>query len=211
MNKRILLTLPIALLVTIGLFGFMTWLVTLGKTPLPDNSTITAFNIYQQTQESQTQRRHRELPKPPEKPNEPTQSKVVNVNQQSKALNQSAALMPLSMPSISIDSSITGLAISDPGSIKIAQNQQVMPLYRIEPRYPTRALKQRMEGFVLMTFTINKLGAPIDIKVVDSEPKRIFDREALRALKRWKYQPYIVDGVPTPRVGQSVKLEFKIQ
>lgn len=211
MLKRIFITLPLAVLITVGLFSFMTWLVTVGKTPLPENNALAAINIYQQTPESITQRRHRELPKPPEKPLDLPAKKVVSVNQSKAAVDQSLSALSLTLPSINVDSAVQGLPILNPNTIKVAQNQQVMPLYRIEPRYPNRALKQKQEGFVLLSFSINKLGAPVDIKIVDSQPKRIFDREAVRALKHWKYQPYIVDGQPTLKSGLSVKLEFKIQ
>jgi protein TonB len=61
-----------------------------------------------------------------------------------------------------------------------------------------------------MSFTIDETGQPTDIEVLEAEPKRVFEREAIRALRNWKYQPKLVDGKAVTQPGQSVKLEFKL-
>jgi len=50
----------------------------------------------------------------------------------------------------------------------------------------------------------------IDATVVNAEPKRIFDREALRAIKRWKYRPKVIEGVAQLQTGQTVQLDLKL-
>lgn len=50
----------------------------------------------------------------------------------------------------------------------------------------------------------------IDPVIIDAEPKRVFDREAIRAIKRWKYRPKVVEGVAQLQTNQSVQLDFKI-
>jgi protein TonB len=50
----------------------------------------------------------------------------------------------------------------------------------------------------------------IDVDVIDADPKRIFDREAKRALRKWKYRPKIIDGKPQKQVGLQVQLDFKL-
>ncbi|GEM78041.1 energy transducer TonB [Vibrio superstes] len=206
--KRLFIALPAAILMTFFVFGFMTWLVNMGKSPLPDQKPMVRFDMLQVEQDSQTQRRQRQLPEPPEKPAQPPETQVSN---SSNVSENSISLDSLDLPQVALDTAVTGLAISNPGPMKIAQNQQVMPLHRMEPRYPARALSRKIEGYVVMSFTINEVGNPIDIEVVQSEPSRVFDREATRALQRWKYQPLVVNGKATPREGQTVKLEFKLQ
>jgi len=45
---------------------------------------------------------------------------------------------------------------------------------------------------------------------VDAQPKRTFDREAVRALRRWKYKPTIEAGNAVKQSGMFVVLEFKL-
>ena len=61
-----------------------------------------------------------------------------------------------------------------------------MPLYRAQPTYPARMLKRRVEGYVVMSFTINEQGRPEDIEVVEAEPSKAFVRPAIQALRNWK-------------------------
>ena len=35
------------------------------------------------------------------------------------------------------------------------------------------------------------------LKCLEAQPKRVFDKEARRALRKWKYKPKVVDGVPS--------------
>jgi protein TonB len=62
---------------------------------------------------------------------------------------------------------------------------------------------------VVLRFTITATGTVENPVVLDANPKRIFDRSAIRALKKWKYRPRIVDGVAVDRV-EEVKLSFDL-
>ncbi len=84
------------------------------------------------------------------------------------------------------------------------------PIVRINPKYPTTAARDGIEGWVQLSFNISPTGEVIDATVVNSKPKRIFDREALRAIKRWKYRPKVVEGVAQLQTGQTVQLDFKL-
>ncbi|MDW2372636.1 TonB family protein, partial [Vibrio sp. 1078-1] len=53
-------------------------------------------------------------------------------------------------------------------------------------------------------------GRPKDIEVIDAEPKRMFEKEAISALKKWKYQPKVENGVSIEQFGQTAKVEFKL-
>ena len=87
----------------------------------------------------------------------------------------------------------------------------ILPLVRIEPRYPARALQREIEGWVLLEFSISPAGTVIQPFVVDSEPRRTFDRAALRAVSRWKYKPKVEDGVAVTRHGVQVVLTFELE
>ena len=84
------------------------------------------------------------------------------------------------------------------------------PIVRINPKYPTSAARDGIEGWVQLSFSISPTGEVIDATVVNAEPKRIFDREALRAIKRWKYRPKVIEGVAQLQTGQTVQLDFKL-
>jgi periplasmic protein TonB len=80
---------------------------------------------------------------------------------------------------------------------------------RVDPVYPQRALRQRITGWVEMTFTITPNGDVTAIAVVDSQPRREFDREASKALAQWKFKPRIEGGKPVAASARQ-RLEFKL-
>lgn len=82
-------------------------------------------------------------------------------------------------------------------------------LVRIQPTYPQIAASRQIEGFVTVAFTISPTGLVVDPVVLESRPPRVFDREALRAIMRWRFRPTRVNGNPVEqRVVQT--LEFRL-
>lgn len=202
---RFLLALPLAGALGLALFSFMAWMVDNGHRRAPENSESLTFNMVMVEAEQEVQRRQRTVPEQPKAPEPPPDAKL----SQSKA--EVTPLTPMkSVPALGLDTSIDGLAINAPTFSDFGANQQAMPLYRVEPRYPAKALKRGAEGFVVMEFTIDETGRPIDIEVLEANPRRMFEREAVRALKKWKYQPKVIDGKAIAQLNQTVRLEFKL-
>jgi TonB family protein len=81
-------------------------------------------------------------------------------------------------------------------AIVFATDGDFLPLVAIAPQYPTRAAQRGIEGWVLVAFTVNGEGNVIEdsISVVDAEPASIFDRSAIRATERFKFQPRVING-----------------
>jgi protein TonB len=79
----------------------------------------------------------------------------------------------------------------------------------VDPNYPQRALRQRMEGWVELQFTITANGDVTQVSVVNAQPKREFDREAIRALQQWKFRPRIENGKAVPANARQ-RLEFRL-
>lgn len=84
------------------------------------------------------------------------------------------------------------------------------PIVRVEPKYPASAARDGKEGWVKLSFSISTQGTVDNIEVLDSEPRRIFDQAARRALAKWKYKPNMVQGTPQPQDGMVVMLDFKL-
>ena len=74
-----------------------------------------------------------------------------------------------------------------------------VPIFRVNPQHPFRATQQGIEGWVRVEFTITTLGTVKDAKVIESKPAYLFDHAAIRAVKRWRFKPRIVDGRPVER------------
>jgi protein TonB len=90
-------------------------------------------------------------------------------------------------------------------------DRDAVPQVRIQPEYPIQARQKRIEGWVDVRFTVGADGSVRDPVVLDAEPKEIFDRAALQAVKGWKYNPKIQDGKPVERAGLTVRIRFTLE
>lgn len=72
------------------------------------------------------------------------------------------------------------------------------PISTPAPRYPPEALRAGTAGEVLVEFTVGTDGSVTSARVVRATPARVFDREAVAAAKRWKFQP-VSEPVTTRR------------
>ncbi len=98
-----------------------------------------------------------------------------------------------------------------PDLAAVASDGDVVPMVRVNPQYPIRAAEQGIEGWVELMFTISPTGAVVEPVVTAAHPARIFDRAAIRAVSRWKYNPKIEDGEPVERPGVTVRLRFQLE
>ena len=90
-------------------------------------------------------------------------------------------------------------------------DMDIVPLVRVNPRYPPRAQSRGIEGWVHLRFTITRQGTVTDVQVVDADPKGYFERSAKRAVGKYKYKPKIQDGEAVPRAGVELVLTFEIE
>ncbi len=71
--------------------------------------------------------------------------------------------------------------------------QTLRPISTPAPRYPPEALRAGTSGEVLVEITVGTDGSVTSSRILRATPARVFDREALNAIKRWKFEP-----VPAP-------------
>lgn len=91
-------------------------------------------------------------------------------------------------------------AIAPAGSLK--------RLREVPPEYPREARLRGIEGWVDIEFTVDPEGVPQDLVVRAAHPERIFDKSALDALKRWRFEPVLRNGKP---VAQRALLRMKYE
>lgn len=78
-----------------------------------------------------------------------------------------------------------------------------------QPSYPRRARINGMMGVVTVVFDVTEDGSMDDVAIVDSTA-RIFEKPVLKALKRWRYEPFRLDGEPVrARVTRTFQFELE--
>ena len=84
-----------------------------------------------------------------------------------------------------------------------------VPILKANPVYPRRALARKIEGYVILEYTVSKSGSIKAPKILESKPASIFDASALKAASEYKYLPRIVNGEPIDVNGVTTRITFE--
>ena len=136
-------------------------------------------------------------PKPPETPPETPPQDMDNIDPDTPTID-------VARPTI-----MGGTDIGGPGRMNIAEGDY-LPIVRVAPVYPSRALSRGLEGFVDMSFTVTATGSVINPIVLQSTSS-MFERAATRAVVKFKYKPRVVDGIPVEVPGVKTRITFELQ
>lgn len=197
---RLPLAMGAAMAVTLGLFWVMQYLVAMGTGPVDEQTKAPAIEFTRllkdtdiATPAAKKLKRPQDVAPPPPPPVIP---------QDMKRIDGTAPL--------SANFDAESIEIGGGKGISPGNDKDVTPLVRVEPVYPRRALARGIEGWVEVTFTITKFGSVQNPVVTDADPTGVFDRAALKAVQKWKYQPKIENGISVDRPGVSVVLSFNL-
>ena len=78
------------------------------------------------------------------------------------------------------------------------------------PEFPRRALRLGVEGTVRLEFDIAADGSVLDPYVVESNPPGIFDRNAIKAVRKALYEPPTYNGASVKVNNVQIDLTFKL-
>jgi len=146
-----------------------------------------------------------------EKPEPPPKAEAVSTTEKMSVMPGAdlAALAP------TVDYSGSGGGLGGFGASELSTgggvDRDAVPQVRIQPDYPIQARQKRIEGWVDVQFTVGIDGSVRDPIVLAAEPRTIFDRAAIQAVKGWKYNPKIQDGKPVERTNLKVRIRFQLE
>lgn len=198
---RFLLAIGLAAVVTFLLFFGMQSLIASGEGALSDAPKGNVLDFVRVPKDSTVEKKEIKPKKPP-KPQEPPppmdtpQMSTPNPNANAVATNFAA--------DVQADVGIQGGLSLDSG------DGEYLPIVKVAPNYPRRAAQRGIEGFVIVEFTVTKIGTVSNPVVVRAEPEGIFNKAALAAASKFKYKPRVVNGEPTEVSGVQNRITFKL-
>jgi protein TonB len=200
MLGRYIFSIVVGVAVTLGLLFVMQLLIVTGKAALtePRERYLLEFVRVRRNENLNTEDFQPEKPPPPpEVPPEVPPQEMDNIDPNAPTINIAA-------PDVgSVDN------IGGPGGMNVAEGDY-LPIVRVAPVYPARALSRGLEGYVDLVFTVTAAGTVRD-PVVEFSTSSLFERAATRAVLKFKYKPRVVDGVPVEVPGVKTRISFKIE
>lgn len=126
---------------------------------------------------------------------------------------------PVVMPSTEADVAVPpattptlAAASSPPDAVVTAPPIEASLAYRSAPlQFPVQALRQHMQGTVLLRVLVDEAGRPVDVQVERSSGYALLDRSAReQVLAGWRFHPAIVNGQAV-RAWAQVPVSFALQ
>lgn len=186
--------------ITLGLFALMASMVASDEAPIIDPVEHTPVTVNQTPPQSTKNDIERVKIEPPKVMPKPEMEREV--------INEAEPLTPdigYVSPELKLTNNLKSIDFTGPA------DNGARPIFRVNPSYPVDASRNGIEGWVVLGFDINEIGAVVNIRIIDAEPKRIFNKAAKQALRKWKYKAKTVNGQQVVQQNLSVQLDFKME
>ena len=198
MIKRLTAAVSFGTVITFGLLFMMQLLIATGEGAVT-NEVRFAMGDFVRVERNEVIETKKEKP---EKPPEPEQQPELPSPEQLDNFDN-AMTVSVSAPQLTNTMRMGGIgfAISD---------GEYLPIVKVAPVYPARALTRGLEGYVIVEFTVTRTGTVRDVFVIEST-SQLFERAASEAALKFKYKPRVIDGEPVEVPGIRNKISFAIQ
>ena len=197
----------LAVVVTFGLFLFMFKLISSGTNNNEEMEAIAGIHFGPVDISDDVITKNRRIPKKPPPPKNPPPPPKMQVSK----MDQTVQNMPtLDLPNL--ETPMTGgegMFIGNFANVDKTEEGDIIPIVVIRPMYPREAAMKGQEGWVKVEFTITAIGTVKNPRVIDSKPPRVFNREAIRAILKWKFKPRVIDGVAVDRSATQI-IDFSL-
>ena len=75
-----------------------------------------------------------------------------------------------------------------------------------QPEFPVDARLDGIEGWVRFTYVIGRDGTVKSVEIVDAKPRNVFEPAVRKAVRSWRFEPILIDGVPAERqITQTIE------
>lgn len=197
MIARFTAAVAVGAAVTFGLLFIMQLLIATGEEAVTDAERfrMDEFVRVERNEIIETKKQKPEKPPEPEVPPEMPEPQNSNQFDNSMAVSVTA-------PTTNVNLNVSGVGFG-------VSDGEYLPIVKVAPVYPSRALSRGLEGYVIVEFTVTQAGAVKDVFVVESTSS-LFERAAVEAAYKFKYKPRVIDGIAVEVPGVRNKITFEI-
>lgn len=198
---RMVVGLVLATVVTLFLFWLMQYLIETADRSLneDDAGNLVDFVRVKKDEEVIRDNRKPKKPPPPEAPPpQPPQPQLADLDANPNKIAISA--VPVE----------TDIEMSGGFSLGVGEGDY-LPIVKVAPIYPNRALSRGVEGYCVVQYTVTRQGTTKDPFVVEGQcTSSLFNSASINAALKFKYKPRVIDGNAVEVPGVQNKFTYEI-
>jgi protein TonB len=199
---RMLFGIVIGVVVTAALFWFMQYLIETADRELNEGASGHLVDFVRLKRDESIQRRQLKPKKPPPPDAPPPQPPTPQLD----SLDPNAEKIAISAAPVETD-----IEMSGGFSLGVGEGDY-LPIVKVAPIYPQRALSRSIEGYCVVQYVVTKNGTIRDPFVVEDQcTSSLFHRASIQASLKFKYKPRVMDGQAVEVPGVQNKFTFEIQ
>jgi protein TonB len=198
---RLAVGLVTALAVTLSLFWLMQYLIETADRTLNEDGAGNLVDFVRVKRDEAIERRQLKPKKPPPPDKAPPQPPTPQLDN----LNPNAEKIAISAVPVETDIEMTGGF-----SLGVGEGDY-LPIVKVAPIYPNRALTRGIEGYCVVQYTVTRQGTTKDPVVIESQcTSSLFHSASVNAALKFKYKPRIMDGEAVEVPGVQNKFTYEI-
>ena len=199
---RMMVGIVIGVVVTAALFWFMQYLIETADRELNEGASGHLVDFVRLKRDERVKRRQLKPKKPPPPDAHPPQPPTPQLD----SLNPNAEKIAISAAPVETD-----IEMSGGFSLGVGEGDY-LPIVKVAPIYPQRALARSIEGYCVVQYVVTKSGTIRDPFVVEDQcTSSLFHRASVQAAMKFKYKPRVLDGVAVEVPGVQNKFTYEIQ
>jgi len=199
---RLLIGIVLGLVVTAALFWTMQYLIETADRELNEGSSGNLVDFVRLKRDESIQRRQLKPKKPPPPDTPPPQPPTPQLDN----LNPNAEKIAISAAPVETD-----IEMSGGFSLGVGEGDY-LPIVKVAPIYPQRALSRGIEGYCVVQYTVTRQGTIRDPFVVEDQcTSSLFHRASVQAALKFKYKPRVIDGQAVEVPGVQNKFTYEIE
>lgn len=200
---RVLTGIVIGLAVTAALFWAMPYMIETTDRQLDKTGNANLVDFVRLRREETIHRRELKPTKPPAPQTPPPLPSAP----QFEGFNPSVETIAITAAPAETDIEISG------GGFSLGVGEgDYLPIVKVAPIYPQRALMHGIEGYCVVQFTVTRQGTIRDPFIIEDQcTNAMFYRPSLQAALKFKYKPRIIDGQAVEVPGVQNKFTFVIE
>ena len=199
---RLVIGVVFGLVVTAALFWTMQYLIETADRELNEGGAGNLVDFVRLKRDESIQRRQLKPKKPPPPdapPPQPPTPQLENLNPNAEKIAISAAPVE------------TDIEMSGGFSLGVGEGDY-LPIVKVAPIYPQRALSRGIEGYCVVQYTVTKQGTIRDPFIIEDQcTSSLFHRASVQAALKFKYKPRVIDGQAVEVPGVQNKFTYEIE
>jgi protein TonB len=189
-------------IITAALFWFMQYLIETADRELNEDASGHLLDFVRLKRDESIERRQLKPKKPPPPeapPPQPPTPQLENLDPNAEKIAITAAPVE------------TDIEMSGGFSLGVGEGDY-LPIVKVAPIYPQRALSRSIEGYCVVQYVVTKNGTIREPFVVEDQcTSSLFHRASVAAAMKFKYKPRVVDGQAIEVPGVQNKFTYEIQ